>query len=201
MSGRLDETGLRSLLTSYAPGVDTLLAPSGPADGERVNRELVTEMLKVARKSFDFIVVDTPPFFSDPVLAALDMADFFMLLATPDIPSLKNLRLTLDMFDLLEYPKDQRIVVLNRADSRVGLTQSDIERVVRAPIQGHVPSTRDVPVSINRGVPLMLEDPNHPVSRAIRELVSECLGGTESKNSPEPGLAGKRRPFLLRRGK
>lgn len=201
MAGRLDETGLRSLLTPFAPGLDALLAPAGPADGERVNRELVAEILKVARKAFDFIVVDTPPFFSDQVLAALDVSDFYVLIATPDIPSLKNLRLTLDMFDLLEYPKDERIVVLNRADARVGLTPSDIERVVRAPIQGHVPSTRDVPVSINRGVPLMVEDPNHPVSRAIRELAVNRLGGSDANAATAVDLAGKRRPFLLRRGK
>jgi pilus assembly protein CpaE len=201
MAGRLDETGLRSLLTSYSPGLDTLLAPSGPADGERVNRELVAEVMSVARKSFDFIVVDTPPFFSDQVLAALDVSDHYVLIATPDIPSLKNLRLTLDMFDLLEYPKDERIVVLNRSDSRVGLTSADIERVVRAPIQGNVPSTRDVPVSINRGVPLIVEDPNHPVSRAIREVGENRLGGGAPKRHVEPEPAPKRRPFLLRRGR
>jgi pilus assembly protein CpaE len=201
MAGRLDEMGLRSLLTTFAPGVDALLAPAGPADGERVNRELVTEMLKVARKVFDFIVVDTPPFFSDQVLAALDISDFYILLATPDIPSLKNLRLTLDMFDLLEYPKTERIVVLNRADARVGLTASDIERVVRSPIQGHVPSTRDVPVSINRGVPLMVEDPSHPVSKAIRDLAVNRLGGGDTKSAALAETSGKRRPFLLRRGR
>jgi pilus assembly protein CpaE len=198
MAGRLDETGLRSLLTAFAPGLDVLLAPAGPAEGERVDRDLVAEVIKVARLVFDFIVVDTPPFFSDHVLAALDVSDHYVLIATPDIPSLKNLRLTLDMFDLLEYPKEQRVVVLNRADARVGLTPADIERVVRAPIQGNVPSTRDVAVSVNRGVPLMADDINHPVSRAIRDLAASCLGGDD----PDTVLGGKRRrPFALRRGR
>jgi pilus assembly protein CpaE len=202
MAGRLDETGLRSLLTSYAPGVDTLLAPAGPAEGERVNRELVAEILELARKYFDFLVIDTPPFFSDQVIAALDMSDYFVLIATPDVPSLKNLRLTLDMFDLLEYAKDRRIMVLNRADARVGLTQADIERVVRSPIIGHVPSTRDVPVAINRGVPIMVEDPNHPVSRAIREIaeVGMSLGPTPAPSAQ--GSGGRRRGgFSLRLGR
>lgn len=207
MAGRLDETGLRSLITPYAPGLDTLLAPVGPADGERINRELVSETLRLARGVFDYIVVDTPPFFSDQVLAALDMSDYYLLLATPDIQALKNLRLTLDMFDLLEYPKDQRIVILNRADARVGLTPADIERVVRAPILGHIPSTRDVPVSINQGVPLVAENPTHPVSKAIREIAETRLlpGGEASVDqSNEPGGGGGRRrrgSFLLRRGR
>ena len=203
MAGRLDETGLRSLLTPYCPGVDTLLAPAGPADGERVTRELVAEILDLARIYFDFIVVDTPPFFSDQVLAALDVSDYYILLATPDVPSLKNLRLTLDMFDLLEYSKDGRIIVLNRADARVGLTQGDIERVVRTPIQGHVPSTRDVPVSINRGVPIMVEDPGHPVSKAIRDIVEVGLGlGPTPPPQVQSHAPGRRRGgFSLRLGR
>ncbi len=205
MAGRLDEMGLRSLLTPYAPGLDTLLAPAGPADGERVNRDLVAEMLRVARRVFDYVVIDTPPVFSDQVLAALDVSDWYLLLATPDIPSLKNLRLTLDMFDLLEYPKDERIVVLNRSDSRVGLTLGDIERVVRIPIVGHVPSTRDVPVSTNQGTPLMVENPNHPVSRAIRDIAEVHLSAPVTASQaaaavPEPRTTRKK-PFSLRRGR
>jgi pilus assembly protein CpaE len=205
MAGRLDETGLRSLLTPYAPGLDTLLAPAGPADGERVSRDLVSETLKVARRVFDYVIIDTPPVFSDQVLAALDMSDFYLLLATPDIPSLKNLRLTLDMFDLLEYAKEERIVVLNRSDSRVGLTLSDIERVVRAPVNGHVPSTRDVPVSTNQGTPLMVENPGHPVSKAIRELAEAHLAPPVPAGAPVtaiPETRGQRKnPFSLRRGR
>lgn len=179
MAGRLDETGIRSLVTPYVPGLDTLLAPPGPAEGERVGRELVDEILKIARRMYDFVVVDTPPFFSDQVLAALDLSQWYLLVATPDVPSLKNLRLTLNMFDLLEYPGARRLVVLNRADAQVGLTQADIDKVVRTPISGRVPSTRDVPVSINRGVPLMVSNPQCAVSRCIQQLIDTHLGAVE----------------------
>ena len=160
----------------------------------------------MARRVFDYVIIDTPPVFSDQVLAALDVSDWYLLLATPDIPSLKNLRLTLDMFDLLEYPKDERIVVLNRSDSRVGLTLGDIERVVRSPIVGHVPSTRDVPVSINQGAPLMAENPAHPVSRAIKELaethLSTPLGASQAGGIPESRHTHRRKSaFSLRRGR
>ncbi|MGC9668321.1 AAA family ATPase [Planosporangium sp. 12N6] len=199
MVGRLDETAVRSLVTPYAPGLDTLLAPPGPAEGERVGRELVSEILKIVKRMYDYVVVDTPPFFSDQVLAALDLSQWYILLATPDIPSLKNLRLTLDMFDLLEYPESRRIVVLNRSDSQVGLTQADIDRVVRAPIAGRVPSTRDVPVSINRGVPLMVDSPNNPVSRYIREVRTRIVGG--SAPAGDAPASHRRRSFALRRGR
>jgi pilus assembly protein CpaE len=201
MAGRLDETAVRSLVTPYTPTIDTLLAPPAPAEGDRVDRELVSEILKVAKRMYDYVVVDTAPFFSDQVLAALDLSQWYILLATPDIPALKNLRLTLDMFDLLEYPANQRIVVLNRADARVGLTQRDVDRVIRFPIMGWVPSTRDVPVSINRGVPLMVDSPANPVSRYIREIsetrimARRASGAAESAGEP----TAPRRSFALRR--
>jgi pilus assembly protein CpaE len=186
---QLDDTALRTLLTPYGPGVDTLLAPAGPAEAERITQGLVTEVLQLARGMFDYLVVDTPPQFTDHVLAALDASHLHVLLTTPDIPALKNLRITLDTFDLLDLPKENRMVVLNRSDAKVGLTAADIERVIRVPISAHVPSSRDVPVSINRGVPIMVDNPQHPVSKAIREF---SLGRLTNPNPITPAARGLR---------
>jgi pilus assembly protein CpaE len=188
MAGRLDPDGLRSLLTKYRPGLDVLLAPSGPAEGEHVTRELITELIGVGRELFDFVVVDTPPFFSDQVLSALDLTDWFVLVVTPDLPTLKSVRLAQDMFDLLEYPADRRLTLLNRADSQVGLTVSDIEKAVGAPMSVLMPSSRDVPVSVNRGVPIVIDNPAHPVSRSIRELAERCGGAAVEPTRGRRGL-------------
>lgn len=169
-SERVDGPFVRALLTPYAPGVEVLLAPVGPTEAERISKDLVVRVLGAIRTLADFIVVDTPAQFSDHVLAALDLSDVHLLVATPDIPALKNLRIAMDMLDLLGLPKESRVVVLNRSDARVGLTGTDIDRVLQTPTGAHVPSSRDVPISINRGVPIVVDKPNHPVSRAIREL-------------------------------
>jgi pilus assembly protein CpaE len=189
LGDQLDETSVRALITPYAPGLDTLLAPAGPAEAERVTQGLVADVLRIGRGLFDFLVVDTPPQFTDHVLTALDASHVHVLLTTPDIPSLKNLRITLDTFDLLDLPKESRIVVLNRADAKVGLTAADIERVIRIPIMAHVPSSRDVPVSINRGVPIMVDNPQHPVSKAIRDF---SLGRLTGPSVGQPTFRGLR---------
>jgi pilus assembly protein CpaE len=177
MAGKLDEAGLRSVLTAYRPGFDVLLAPASPAEGEHVSRELVTEVLEVAREMYDFIVVDTPPFVTDQVLAALDLSDYYVPIVTPDLPTLKSVRLTMEMFDLLQYPREQRLVVFNRANTEVGLSVRDVEEAVGATLSVHMPSSRDVPVSVNKGIPITLTDPAHPVSLAMRELADKCGGG------------------------
>lgn len=175
MLGHVDVAGASSLLTTCRPGLSALLAPVEPGDAERIPAGLVSELLAVLPTMFDFVVVDTPSAFSEHVLAAMDSSHHHVLLTTPDVPALKNLRVTLDMLDLLSYPREMRSVVLNRSDSKVGLTAEDIERVVRGPISAHVPSSRDVSVSINRGTPITIASPHHPVSQAIARFAHSRL--------------------------
>jgi pilus assembly protein CpaE len=177
MAGHLDVTGTSSLLTSYQPGLDLLLAPVTPGDGEKIPPTVVGELLAVLRTMFEFIVVDTPAQFSEHVLTAMDVSGQLVLLTTPDVPALKNLRVTLDMLDLLSYPRQIRSVVVNRSDSKVGLSLERVERVVRCPISAYVPSSRAVPISINKGTPITLDAPGHPVSQAISRFAQERLAG------------------------
>ncbi|GAA0558377.1 CpaE family protein [Paractinoplanes ferrugineus] len=188
MAGRLDEPGLRSIITTYKNGIDVLLAPSSPAQGEHVRRELIVEILDLARPNYDFIVVDTPALVTDQVLAALDMSDLLVPIVTPDLPTLKSVRLTVEMFDMLDYAKERRLLVFNRSNSEVGLTADDISEAIGMPFAVHVPSSREVTISVNRAEPLYLTNPTHPFSQAIGRLADLCTG-------TEPGGAQKRRLF------
>ena len=191
MAGHLDTTGAASLLTRYRPGLEMLLAPIAPGDAEKVNAALVGELLGVLRGMFRYIVVDTPAYLSEHVLTAMDVSAHHVLIATPDVPSLKNLRVTEDMLDLLAYSKEARSVVLNRSDSNVGLSPEDVERVLRSPIAAHIPSSRAVPLSINHGTPITLANREHPVSRAISRFARQCLVRAPSAGSPGVGAPGR----------
>jgi pilus assembly protein CpaE len=189
---RIDAGLIRALLTPYAPGVDVLLAPVGPTEAERIDRELVVAVLAAVRTMADYVVIDTPAHFTEGVLAALDVTDVHVLVATPDVPALKNLRIAMDMLDLLGLGKDNRLVVLNRSDARVGLSGADIERVLQSRTTGHIPSSRDVPISINRGTPIVLDKPGHPVSKAIRELAAGPIAQQSRRERARIGRAGGR---------
>ena len=193
MAGHLDIAGAASLLTSYQPNLDVLLAPVTPGDGEKVPPRLVGELLAVLRSMYDYIVIDTPAQFSEHVLTAIDVSSQLVLLTTPDVPALKNLRVTLDMLDLLSYPRQIRSVVVNRSDSKVGLSLEHVERVVRCPISAYIPSSRAVPISINKGVPITIETPGHPVSQAIGKLAHERLLGQPTEHARGRSSRRKRR--------
>ena len=168
MTGHIDAQGIASVVTKHDSGLDTVCAPSRPSEVDTISGATVGEMLRVARRSYDFVIIDTPPAFSEHVLAALDLCDMLVLLATLDIPAVKNLRLTLDTLDLLGHPRDARIVILNRSDVKVGLRVEDVVSAIKQPIAAMVPSSFHVPASVNRGVPIILDEPKHPVSVALR---------------------------------
>lgn len=195
VADRIDEVGFRTLLTPYKPGLDVLLAPVQPALAEDISRDLIADLIQIARENFDYVVIDTASAFNEQMLATLDATHHYILVATPELPALKNLRVTLDMFDLLDYRREARTVVLNRADAKVGLSHSDIERVIRVPIAGWIPSSRDVPVSANSGVPLAVSHPNHPVSVAVRDLAKKHLlvGSASAASAAKRGFFGKTR--------
>lgn len=199
----LDFSGLQALLTPHSAGLTTLVAPVEPGAAETIPASLVTRIIEILRENFDFVVIDTPPAFDDQVLAAFDLSDAVVLLATLDIPALKNLKLTLETLDLLNYPRERWKIVLNRSDSKVGLAISEVEKTLRTPITAQVPSSRDVPASINRGVPIILDDPKHPVSAAIREFAERELASGHAHHTervPET-LRNDRRGFLRRRAR
>lgn len=176
MAGHLDEQGLASVVTHHECGLDVLCAPPHPGDADRIPSELVSEMLRIAKRVYDVVVVDTPPAFTEHVLASFDASDVSLLLATLDIPSVKNLRMALETLDLLGHPKETRLLVLNRADSKVGLSVGDVEAAVHARIDCRIPDNRAVTSATNRGTPIVLLEPKHVVSTALRELAHDHIG-------------------------
>ena len=180
MAGHLDAEGLGSVVTSHDSGLDVLCAPKHPGDADSISGALAAEVLRIARRSYQLVVVDTPPAFSEHVLSAFDTSDRSLILATLDIPSVKNLRVALDTLDLLGQPKELRTVVLNRADAKTGLSVEDASNAIHHSVDVQIPDSKDVTAATNRGVPIVLQHPKHPVSVSLRKLAHSVV---------EPGLA------------
>jgi pilus assembly protein CpaE len=199
----VDFTAVQALLTPHTPGLTALVAPVEPGGTGSVPAPVVARILELLRAHFDYVVEDTPPAFDDQVLAAFDLSDVIALIATLDIPALKNLKLTLETMELLDYPRDRERVVLNRSDSKVGLAIGEVEKTLRAPIAVQIPSSREVPTTINRGVPIVLDDPWHPVSLAVRSFaerfVLNPVATGNGNGAALPDLCTGRRSFWRRR--
>jgi pilus assembly protein CpaE len=190
--GELDTEKLAGYTTRHACGLDVLPAPLRPEDAELITEVKITRLLEVARESFDLIVVDTSPFFHGPMLATLDRTDELLILCGLDVPTLKNVKLSLHTLDLLSFPSNKIKYVLNRANSRVGMKKSEVEQALGVKIDFEVPSDRAVPIAVNRGVPAVLADGGSDFSRAVKSMSRELLVQPSEQKS-------KRRMFALAR--
>jgi len=190
MAGQLDAQGLASAVTRHDSGLDTLCAPDTPADADQIPPATTAQLLRVAQSIYDFVIVDTPPTFTEHVLAAFDITDVSILIATMDIAAVKNLRLVSDTMDQLGYPRQSRVIVLNRSDVKAGLKTANVEAVTQQSIAVCIPNSLDVPASINRGVAIVIDDPQHPVSVALRALADDHVRPDRATATTNPLATG-----------
>jgi len=184
--GELDSEKLAGYITKHTSGLDMLPAPVRPEDAELVTESKLARLLEVARESYDVIVVDTSPFFHGPMLATLDRTDELLLVCGLDVPTLKNVRLSMQTLELLSFPTHRIRFLLNRANSKVGLSKKEVEGALEVKISYEVPSDRAVPLGVNRGQPAVIADGGSDFGRAIREVSKSIM----SENAPK-----KRRKF------
>jgi pilus assembly protein CpaE len=193
MGEDLDPASLESLLTPYREGLTTLVAPLQPDAKDAISAELVGRILAMLRQQYDYVVVDTAPAFDDHVLMAFDHSDLLLLVLTLDVPALKATKITLETLDLLNYPRERVRLVLNRADTKVGLSVAEVEKALQFDVSATVPSAREVPASINRGEPVCTAHPRHPVTQSLRALAASCAeaateaaGADAAASAPAP---------------
>jgi pilus assembly protein CpaE len=171
MGASLDESALQAFLTKHESGLRVLTAPTHPKYADEISADAVGHILRLLRSMYRWVVVDGPPAFTDQILAALDLTDVVVVITSMDVPSIKNLKLSVETLRELGFPRDQMRLVLNRADSKVGLTIREVERSLDTEIDATLPSSREVPFAINQGVPVVLSRPKAPIARSLGELL------------------------------
>jgi len=187
--GELDSEKLAGYTTRHASGLDVLPAPLRPEDAELVTEAKLARLLEVARESYDVIVVDTSPFFHGPMLATLDRTDELLLLCGLDVPTLKNVRLSLQTLELLSFPPNRIKLVLNRANSKVGMKPKEVEAALEREIAFEIPSDRIVPLAVNRGNPAVLSDSKADFSRAVRSMAKSLVAAQAAAKQKKSFLA------------
>jgi pilus assembly protein CpaE len=193
--GELDYEKLAGYITQHPCGLDILPAPLRPEDAELVTESKITRLLEVAREAYDVIVVDTSPFFHGPMLATLDRTDELLVLCGLDVPTLKNVRLALQTLELLAFPTNRIRFILNRANTKVGLSKREVESALKVSIDTEVPSDRQVPISVNQGNPAVLSSPTCDFARALTALARTLVKETAK---PKPQQQHRRRLSLAR---
>ncbi len=196
--GSVDADKIDGFLTKHESGVHALLAPVRPDQAAAVTTQFVRVVLDGLRSRHDFVIVDTPPAFSPEVIAAIDGSTHLCVVGMLDALSLKDTKIGLETLAQMGYDPENVTLVLNRADSSVGITQSDVEQVLGRRPDVLVPSDRAIPRAITEARAIVEAAPRSGAARAYVAL-AETLAASPPVAEPEP--AKSRRSLLGMRGR
>lgn len=194
----LDSVMVDSVMATHPSRLKILLAPNRPELADEIGEGVtganrVKKILAFLKQEYAYVVVDTASALTEFTLAILDMSDAILLLATPDIPALKDARLFFDLMEALDYPSKQIVFVLNRMDKRLGINAEAIADNIKHAVAAQIINDeRAVISSINRGVPFILGDKNRPLVQGLLDTVRAVKGALKD---PEPA-----RPAPVKKG-
>ena len=163
---------MSDFLVAHHSGVEVLIAPSRPDHAAVVTNEFLREVYAVLRRMVDVVIVDTPPGFTPAVISTIDTATDICMVGMLDALSLKNTKLGLETLELMGFPRERVKMVLNRARTRVGISDEDVVAIVDRKPDVLVPSDRDIPRSLTDGAPIVLSKPQSEASEAFRRLAT-----------------------------
>jgi pilus assembly protein CpaE len=168
---QLDPKVLESFLTIHSSGIKVLPAPLDISKSTGINTDATMKILDNLSRISDYVVIDTSSYFSDDILNIFRDTDYLCIITSKDTPSIKNLKIALQLLDQLKFPRENIWIVLNRADSKVGITLEEIEETIKRKIDVAIPSDRIVPITVNKGIPVILDVPRSPVTKSIKKLI------------------------------
>ena len=177
-SEQMDEKTLLAYLTPcpHSQAVQVLAAPLRPEQAEMVTGKVVGKSLHLLRHLFDYIIVDTADVFSEVTIASLDLSDLVVLLAAPDLPSVKNTKMALEILQSLGYPDEKIRLVVNSPHSEGGIIAREIEEALKREVVVALPADgKTVVNSINKGKPFILSDPDSAIAKKLQYLADKLL--------------------------
>ena len=202
--GSLDPEKIDDFLVDHPSGARALLAPSRPDQAGAISVEFLRETYAVLRARYDFVIVDTPPGFSPEVIASIDSSSHLVVVGMLDALSLKDTKLGLETLELMGYDSERIRLVLNRADSSVGITRADAEAILGRTPDIFVPSDREIPRATTDAQPIVIANERSDAARAFFALADLFfeevnVGGGSLDEDKDNRPRVRRLPFLRRR--
>ena len=184
--GSLDANKVDAFLISHHSGMRVLAAPIRPDQTGAISTEFMASVINVLRSEYEYIVVDTPPSFSPEVITAVDASSYVVMVGMLDALSLKNAKLGLETLDLMGYPQERVRVVLNRANTSVGITSRDVASILERSPEVLIPSSRDITTSVNEGNPIVLSQKRSDAARSFNALADLFSRSVAVPETPRP---------------
>jgi pilus assembly protein CpaE len=195
--GSIDADKVETFLAKHESGVHALLAPLRPDQAAAVSTQLLRSVFETLRSRHDFIIVDTPPAFTPEVIAAIDASTHLCVVGMLDALSLKDTKIGLETLEQMGYDSAEMTLVLNRADTTVGISQADVAHLLGRRPDVLVPSDRAIPRAITEGRTIVEAAPRSGAAAAYLALAEKLAGKVAPRRDEPTEPVAKRRRTLL----
>ena len=170
---------IEEYMVLHETNVHVLAAPKDPSEADTISPPDVTRIVEAVRNRFDYVIVDTPAQLSETVLAAFDLSELLICMATLDLPSVRNMKVFLDTLEKLKIPTSDVRLILNKAETDVGIDIPQIEKLFAQGFSSTLPYAKEVSRSINMGTPVMASSPQSEISILMARGMLEVLPPAE----------------------
>jgi len=170
-SATIDADLVKSVLVHHDSGLDLLLAPTNPEEGDHVTEAQMVQILDTLRTMYDYVIVDVENRLGDLTLSVLDHADEIYLVMTADLSCLKNVRLMLETLGRIGYEQSKVKLLLNRSNAFAGISIQAAEDVLKRTFEHKISNEYRAAISAqNSGSPFAFTKSDSPLGREIAAL-------------------------------
>jgi len=170
------ELPLEGVILTHPSGIHVVPCLLNPRQGHAVEPRLLTLLFHTLKARYDYIIVDGGKGLTDPLIAAFDVSNLILLVATPDIVALYQTKWAMNLIESLLFPPSMVKAVLNRAESRGGVGSQDARMAIPCDIIGEIPSDgRAMGTAINQGEPVITLHGFSRVTAAFRKIADTLV--------------------------
>jgi pilus assembly protein CpaE len=174
---RLDASFLASSMLNVAPNYGVLAAPEDPTHASDVKPEHIDAILKLARRQYDFVLLDVGRSLDAVSIRAMDQADMIFPILQTTLPYIRDGKRLLGVFRSLDYRKDKIHLIVNRHEKSSEIKLRDLETACGTGVFRSIPNHYEAAAaSVNQGVPILKLAKGSPISKSLQEL-SRSLAG------------------------
>jgi len=166
-SSRPDPSLLPSILQAHSSGINVLFAPQKPELSELITGNMMIQVVRALKAQTRAVIVDAASYLTDHNLALIEAATDVLLVITPDLPSVKNAKIFLELAPDVGLKPDQIALVINRATMPGAIPTPQIEKALKLTRVYAIPDDPKLRLALIKGVSIFQLDAASPSAVAI----------------------------------
>lgn len=173
-AGMLDKQLVNQVIVDHVSGIKVLPSPLAVAQGQGIRPDDLYKVITELQSDFPLVLVDGGNYLSENTVTYMDASDRILVVMNPNLACLRDVKQFIELCHTLSYPKEKLLLVLNNTGNKSEIRKEEIEKILKMPITCQIPGDDNFALgALNEGVPMMIKNSRHPISKSIAGLAGK----------------------------